>query len=687
MLRAIASWLVATPVLVAMLLAGCSNEIATPSLNGSTLTPTPTSTATPLPPPTPTSTPTPVPTPTPTPSPVPTPTPTPTQSNIEMIWEPNDPCGPGAYGYYGDYGDLHEHFIHWAGGGTHLLFDHDDLILALDIEDAEVREVADADVDYQEGGTYHGTYRFEYGFYADVSPDGSRVVYSTCEYMPDEPGPFGQYSEGYEIAMVNIDGTDKKRLTNNERFDHYPVWSPDGTQLVTVANTSMPYVYYGGVGNTSIIHGEFPGGDDMKLVMISPDAPAASQPHDTTSGVALYPPVWSPDGQRLAFIVDEGELGDGVDGLYIIGSNGAGLTRIGETTAAATWSPDGKELAFASIDGDAPIIYAVRPDGTGLRTVWRGDPSPPTSISFGPSRVSQVSWSPDGSELLFIAGEAYFFNQEKLLDTEFRYHAADLLNAAYLVRSDGTGLRSLAPGLPSTRAAWSPDGSRIAIYHPPNLLATVARDGTDLRFLMGLGKDDRFQALNPSLSGRPVDLGACSAGLVVPEPEANPGLVNDCEVLLSIRDRLGGGVELNWSESAPMVEWEGITLGGEPSRVHWLILESRNLMGTVRDRLTGTLPSELGSLAELRVLDLSRNYLSGSIPPELGGLTNLWLLDLSDSYLGGSIPPELGNLTNLSTLDLWGNRFTGCIPIALRNIEDEDLGSHPLPDCEEAVST
>ncbi len=573
---------------------------------------------------------------------------------------------------------MHEHFIHWTEEGTHLVFDHDDLILALDIAGAEVREVADADADYQETGSYGYYYgpRFDYGFYADVSPDGSRIVYSTCEYMLDEPEG-AMYSEGYEIVTVNIDGTDKKRLTNNERFDHYPVWSPDGTQVAIVADTSMAY-------------GSFPGGDSMKLVIISPDVPGRDTNRFlTTRRVALYPPVWSPDGQRLAFIAEEGEIDDGIDGLYVIGSNSAGLTRIGETTAAATWSPDGEELAFASMDGDAPIIYAVRPDGTGLRTVWRGE-SPPTSSSLGPSqepsRVSQVSWSPDGSELLFIAGKAYLFDQADLIDTEFRNRAAYLLNTAYLVRSDGTGLRSLAPGLPSTRAAWSPDGSRIAIYHPAHLLATVARDGTDLRFLMGLGKEGRFQALNPPLSGRPVDLGACSAGLVVPEPEANPGLVHDCEVLLSIRDRLGGHIQLNWSESAPIGEWEGVTLGGEPSRVLGLILESRNEMGTVRDRLTGTLPSELGSLAELRVLVLNRNYLSGSIPPELGSLTNLWWLDLSDNYLSGSIPPELDNLTNPSILHLRSNRFTGCIPTALQGIEDNDLGSLPLPDCEEAVS-
>ena len=569
------------------------------------------------------------------------------------------------------------------------MFDHDDLILALDIAGAQVREVADVDADYHYSGSYGGFYRFAYGFYADVSPDGSRVVYSTCEYIPDKPGPDGPYSEGYEIAMVNIDGTDKKRLTNNERFDHYPVWSPDGTQLVIVANTSMPYVYYGGVANTSIVHGVLPGDDDMKLVIISPDVPGRDiNRFLTTRRVALYPPVWSPDGQRLAFIADEGEFGDGIGGLYVIGSSGAGLTRIGATTAAATWSPDGEELAFASIVGDAPIIYAVRPDGTGLRTVWRGE-SPPTSISLWPpgepSRVSQVSWSPDGSELLFLVGKAYLFDKLWLIDTDFRNRAPYLLNAAYLVRSDGTGLRSLAPGLPSTRAAWSPDGSRIAIYHPAHLLATVARDGTDLRFLMGLGKEGRFQALNPPLSGRPVDLAACSAGLVVPEPEANPGLVHDCEVMLSIRDRLGGGVELDWSESAPMEEWEGVTLGGEPSRVRSLILPGYG-SGIARDKLTGTLPPELGGLDELRALVLDWNYLSGSIPPELGSLKKLRSLILIDNYLSGSIPPELGNLTNLSTLYLWGNRFTGCIPTALRNIEDEDLGSPSLPDCEESVS-
>ncbi len=450
---------------VALVLASASGCTGMPE---PTPSPTPTLTATAVP--VPTATPSPSPTTMATPMPIPTPTPSPTPF---IVGEPVDPCGPHFYGYYGNYANLHEHFIHWAEGGTSLLFDHDDLILVLDIAGAQVRELADVDVND----------KFAYGFYADVSPDGSRVVYSTCEYMPDEPEPeIGKYSEGYEIASVNMDGTDRKRLTKNERFDHYPVWSPNGTQVATVTHAYMGISFK----ESDLEDYALTSWDAlfMRLVIRSADAPAEWQPLSLTSRVALYPPVWSPDGQHLAFIANEGEFlpYDDIRRLYIIDSDGSDLIRIGETTASATWSPDGKELAFASIEGETPIIYAVRPDGTGIRTIWRGEPNNPvTSIS----RVSQVSWSPDGSELLFLAGEVYFLNEGYLADE------------AYLVQSDGTDLRRLAPGIPSARAAWSPDGSRIAIYQPGEHIVTISRDGTDVRELLKGDAISNLLTLNP----------------------------------------------------------------------------------------------------------------------------------------------------------------------------------------------
>ena len=59
---------------------------------------------------------------------------------------------------------------------------------------------------------------------------------------------------------------------------------------------------------------------------------------------------------------------------------------------------------------------------------------------------------------------------------------------------------------------------------------------------------------------------------------------------------------------------------------------------------------------ELRLAD---RRLSGSIPPELGSLINLRLLSLSDNQLSGAIPPELGSLTNLTHLSLYDNQLSG----------------------------
>ena len=62
------------------------------------------------------------------------------------------------------------------------------------------------------------------------------------------------------------------------------------------------------------------------------------------------------------------------------------------------------------------------------------------------------------------------------------------------------------------------------------------------------------------------------------------------------------------------------------------------------NQLTGEIPKELGSLANLQGLWLWGNQLTGEIPPELGGLSNLQRLYLSGNQLTGEIPKELGSL-------------------------------------------
>ena len=80
--------------------------------------------------------------------------------------------------------------------------------------------------------------------------------------------------------------------------------------------------------------------------------------------------------------------------------------------------------------------------------------------------------------------------------------------------------------------------------------------------------------------------------------------------------------------------------------------------------LSGSIPSELGNLKRLEVLDLPYNEagamgLSGPIPPELGNLTQLIVLNFNDNLLSGPIPPELGNLEQLLRLYLTAIPFPG----------------------------
>ena len=48
----------------------------------------------------------------------------------------------------------------------------------------------------------------------------------------------------------------------------------------------------------------------------------------------------------------------------------------------------------------------------------------------------------------------------------------------------------------------------------------------------------------------------CSRGAVA--DQSNTGLVSDCEALLAARNRLEGSARLNWSEYAPITNWEGV---------------------------------------------------------------------------------------------------------------------------------
>ena len=474
----------------------------------------------------------------------------------------------------------------------------------------------------------------------DVSPDGLQVVYTPCESLEGFSAP------EHELAVARLDGGAVRQLTENTHFEKYPSWSPDGKRIAFVSSGVTPGMIY-----------EW---DDVHLYSMAADGTDVRR---IAEGPLVHEtPRWSPDGERIAYAVfeDRGLGQPPAIYIHVVGSDGGTAPRLTDAASGPTWSPDGERIAYAKVDGDDVALYTIAVDGTDARRLaaiegWhlgRGGPDPAKAW------ISKVSWSPDGSRILVLANE-YVHPQIHVIGVD---------------ESDLPRLAMQNPGHVSIEdASWSPDGTRIAMVgdfgmqgadDPAKWIAllTIGADGTGLRVLVGRRDDGSLAGLGISRGDISAGVAACREGVAVPDPDANPGLVKDCEALLEVQNSVAGPGGLNWSTDKSISEWDGIVVDGTPPRVWELSL--------IRQGLVGEIPRELSQLAELRVLHLWDNALTGEIPAELGELQNLERLVLRENYLSGEIPPELGKLSGLTGLLLGRNNLRGEIPAVLGQLAD-----------------
>ena len=212
-----------------------------------------------------------------------------------------------------------------------------------------------------------------------------------------------------EVYVMNPDGTNPMRLTNNPAVDFWPVWSADGMKIAFTSARD---------GNGEIYVMNADGTDPTRL---------------TNNPASDYGPTWSPDGSKIAFITYR----DGHPQVYVMNADGSGQTNLSNNSAAEAspdWSPDGTKIAFQSNREGNYEVYAMNADGSGTTRL--------TNVGFNFFLFPE--WSPDGMKIAFSPGSTG--NQE-----------------IYVINADGSGQTNLTNNpAEDVIPAWSPDGTKIA---------------------------------------------------------------------------------------------------------------------------------------------------------------------------------------------------------------------------------
>ncbi|MGD9563411.1 MAG: FG-GAP-like repeat-containing protein [Pyrinomonadaceae bacterium] len=242
----------------------------------------------------------------------------------------------------------------------------------------------------------------------------------------DQPILFSSARDGfYEIYSSNADGSNQRRLTNNEVHEQGAKWSPNRQKIVYYRRetSSSPY----------------------QIWIMNADGTGQTRLTNTTTND--FVPGWKPDGSKILFSRCDASF---VCDLFTMNPDGSEQTPIPNVNtvndeADASFSPDGAKIAFVCSTGGATFsnqsICSINADGTNRQVL---------ANVTSPAAGAAPSYSADGTKIAYARSvdPSNISNWEIFVMPNSGGGGSNITNNAFF----------------EYHPIWSPDGQELAVY-------------------------------------------------------------------------------------------------------------------------------------------------------------------------------------------------------------------------------
>jgi TolB protein len=200
------------------------------------------------------------------------------------------------------------------------------------------------------------------------SPDGKSIAFIATTWQPKDH----QYIPSSAITVIAANGSRRRTLFRTSKGSALALydlaWSPNGQRIAFTWYRDPPGTY------------------EVWLLRMDGSADAFTSPSRASS------PNWAPDGQRLAYV--------GEDGIFVadVRTRSARLLKGTKTSGCPRWSPNGKWIAVCTSHGSGAKRFqsldVLTPTGARRRQLVKA------------GLVATYAWAPDSEAILFGRSES-----------------------------------------------------------------------------------------------------------------------------------------------------------------------------------------------------------------------------------------------------------------------------------------